>query len=147
MDEAKGLDVGTTYRNYKQAQNFINAIAQVEKNNLAALAGKSKFISIICDGTTDASIQEAEIVFLRFAIDGVVSCHFVSTEHVGKADAESISSAITQAVSRCLGDEWMSRLVALGTDGAAVMLGRNHGIAAILREKQPCLQSVHCFAH
>lgn len=44
-------------------------------------------------------------------------------------------------------DEWRRRVVGLGTDGASVMVGRNRGLAAMLREQIPWLCNIHCMAH
>ena len=41
---------------------------------------------------------------------------------------------------------FVSKLVALGSDGASVMLGKNAGVFALLK-KQPSLIVVHCSAH
>jgi hypothetical protein len=40
------------------------------------------------------------------------------------------------------------KLVAFASDGASVMLGRENGVAAVLRQiYAPFLNHVHCFAH
>ena len=40
------------------------------------------------------------------------------------------------------------KLVAMGTDGAAVMLGKNNGVATKVQDSvAPSLGAVHCFAH
>lgn len=44
-------------------------------------------------------------------------------------------------------DEFYKKLVALGSDGAAVMQGRKGGVFALLKLKQPCVVGVHCMAH
>lgn len=40
-----------------------------------------------------------------------------------------------------------SKLVALGSDGAAVMLGKNNGVIALLQAQQPSMIAVHCSGH
>ena len=44
-------------------------------------------------------------------------------------------------------NNFTSKLVGLGCDGAAVMLGRRNGLAVLLKQAQPALVEVHCFAH
>ena len=39
------------------------------------------------------------------------------------------------------------KLVAMGSDGASVMLGKKSGVLALLKEQQPSLIGVHCSAH
>ena len=43
--------------------------------------------------------------------------------------------------------QFLNKLVALGSDGASVMLGKNGGVIAILKEKQPSMIAVHCARH
>lgn len=39
------------------------------------------------------------------------------------------------------------KLVALGSDGANVMVGKKNGVAALLRQTHPSLINIHCIAH
>lgn len=150
LDEKKGLDIGETYRNDKQAQIFIKFIAEVERIKLRNKLSDTKFVSLISDGTTDSSITEAEIVYIRYSKCGKINSHLVGVENVRKADAVSIKRAIEKQVVSNLGlemEEFNKKLVGFGSDGANVMVGKNNGVAALLKREQPCLQSVHCMAH
>ena len=44
-------------------------------------------------------------------------------------------------------EQFHSKLVGFGSDGAAVMVGRNAGVATLLKLKNEEIQSVHCYAH
>ena len=44
-------------------------------------------------------------------------------------------------------DNWKEKVVALGTDGAAVMVGEVGGVFALLKRDIPHLIKVHCIAH
>ena len=44
-------------------------------------------------------------------------------------------------------NEFVSKLVALGSDGASVMLGKNNGVIALLKAEQPSMIAVHCSGH
>jgi hypothetical protein len=63
LDETKGIILGKTYRNTESVKTFIAAIAHgdVEFLKVAKLITDSKFICIIGDGSTDASIQEQDL--------------------------------------------------------------------------------------
>ena len=37
--------------------------------------------------------------------------------------------------------------VSFGSNSAAVMMGKEAGVVAKLKEQQPLLQAIHCFAH
>ena len=100
-----------------------------------------KFVSFISDATTDSSITEAEIVFIRYAIGRV---------NVMKADAVTLKKAVIDCEEKYLDIQWqdlVKKLVGFGSDGAAVMLGKNNGVVAQLKKDQLCLQAVHCYAH
>jgi hypothetical protein len=150
LDEVKGLNIGHTYRNDKSAQSFIHAIAQTERQKLKKEVEEAPFIALLSDGATDSAILEEEVVYVRYANKGKISCRLVGLQSVERADASSIK----QAIERCMTEklqlttpQWSPKLVGFGSDGAAVMVGRNNGVAAKLRELQPCMQSVHCFNH
>ena len=76
LDEKKGIDVGTTYRNDKEAQLFSEFVAQSTRSVIADLFNKAPFLTVITDGATDKGFREQEIVYLRSAVGGVVNTHF-----------------------------------------------------------------------
>ena len=41
----------------------------------------------------------------------------------------------------------VSKMMGLGTDGAAVMTGKCNGVAARFKRRQPLLTSIHCVCH
>ncbi|KAK2156220.1 hypothetical protein NP493_1988g00023 [Ridgeia piscesae] len=77
LDEKKGLDIGPTYRNSRQAQVFMSYIAQHLCNELSERLKSTPFLSIICDGTQDQVFMEQEIVFVRSAKRGKTSVDFI----------------------------------------------------------------------
>ena len=142
--------MGNTYRNKKACRQFVHAIAEVERRHLTQRLENTRFLSLISDGTTDSSINEAEIVFVRYLIGGGVATSFVGVENVAKADAPPIKRAIDGVVEKHLHLQKASllkKLVGFGCDGAAVMVGVNNGVATLFRREQPCVQAIHCFAH
>ena len=44
-------------------------------------------------------------------------------------------------------EDFENKLVALGSDRASVMLGKNNGVIALLRDIQPNVIAVHCSRH
>ena len=80
----------------------------------------------------------------------MVFTQFLRLQSVDKADAQHIASAITKAASSGLGVEeevWRGRLVGVGSDGAAVMVGRKSGVVTRLSDGLPHVLGVHCMAH
>ncbi len=150
LDEAKGLKVGQTYRNEKACRTFTKYIAQNASEKVLKYANEAKFLSITSDGSTDSSIQEQEIVFLRYVHEGNVEVRFVATKTPRSPDAVGIYNSILDALDGIGVTEDMlkMKLVAFGCDGASVMIGKKGGVATLLKSHiQPELVVVHCLAH
>ena len=120
----------------------------MERLKLVSQIRDSKFLAVMSDGSTDKSVTEQEIVYVRMANKGLVQEHFVSIESVEKADAGSVLAAIETSMVHAAGQpDWKSKLVAIGTDGASVNTGKNTGVVKRLRDEVPHLVGVHCMAH
>ena len=65
LDEKKGLSVGDSYRNEKKCSEFIESIAEEQRMQLRSVIEKAHYFSIMVDGTTDSSVTEAEIMYIR----------------------------------------------------------------------------------
>jgi hypothetical protein len=72
LDQAKGLDTGSTYLNCNSAKEFATYIAKSELNKIAEEIKNSKFVSILSDGSTDTSVTEVEIIYARVCIGGEI---------------------------------------------------------------------------
>ncbi|KAM9138939.1 sperm flagellar protein 2-like [Pangshura tecta] len=152
LDDMKGVDIGSMFRNDKSARTFIHYIAEVERRALKEKLEKCKFFSLISDGVADNAIKEGAVVYIRFASEGKVHCQIVGVQSVDKSDPSTIKNAIVKTLQINLqvnlsSQDWSRKLVGFGSDGADVMVGENNGVAKLLKEIQPCVQSVHCFAH
>ncbi|XP_014809464.1 PREDICTED: sperm flagellar protein 2 [Calidris pugnax] len=152
LDDMKGVDIGSVFRNDKSARMFIHFIAEVERRALKEKLEKCKFFSVISDGVTDSMLKAAAVVYVRFANKGKVYCQIVGVRPIHKTDASTVKNAIEETLQINLqlsleSQDWSKKLVGFGSDGTDVMVGRNSGVAKLLREIQPCVQSVHCFAH
>ena len=147
LDEKKGLDVGQTYRNDKQAATFSGFIAEIERQKLVSDINNSKFLTIICDGSTDSGVQEEEIVYVRYCNSGEINTSFVALGSPERADADGIFKVISDSLNNVGIKDWHNKLVGVGSDGANVMTGKKGGVVAKWKQLQPLLQGVHCFAH
>jgi len=64
-----------------------------------------------------------------------------SSENVEKADATGIYNALHASMTRVgLEATWKSKMVGFGSDGAAVMTGKNGGVIGKLNVDQPFVQ-------
>lgn len=55
---------------FLRCKDFIDAIWLTEKEKIREKVRQARFLSVICDGATDSSHVEAEIFFIRLAVDG-----------------------------------------------------------------------------
>lgn len=89
-------------------------------------------------------------MYAQYAIHGRVFVRFLGLHPVAMADAEHITVVITTTTSAGLAmkeEVWKKRLVGLGSDGAAVMLGSRSGVRVRLAEGHPHVLAVHCMVH
>ena len=71
---------------------------------------------------------------------------FVGLRPCPNAKAPGITEAVNSAMSDVC-HNWKEKVVALGTDGAPVMVGEVGGVFALLKCDFPHLVKVHCIAH
>ena len=78
----------------------------------------------------------------------MIHTNFIYCSQVEHGNAGQIVEAIQKAVKTVVPwDDFKSKLVALGSDGASVMLGKNNGVIALLQTMQPSIIAVHCSGH
>ncbi|XP_074138783.1 sperm flagellar protein 2 isoform X4 [Sminthopsis crassicaudata] len=152
LDDMKGVDIGPIFRSNKSARTFIYFIAEVERRSLKEKLEKCKFFSLISDSGTDSIIEDIKVIYVQFAYEGKVHCQIVGVQTVDKIDPVAIKSAIEKTLEINLqlnlsSSDWSKKLVGFGSNGTAVMVGENNSVARLLKEIQPCVQTVHCFAH
>ena len=146
LDERKGINIGKTYVNRKQARVFIKHIAAVQRGALQSKLSETQYVAVLSDGSTDSAVLEQEILYLRICRHGKVEVHFVGMQDVEKADGESIAQPI-DTIMKTVSKEWQSKLVACATDGASVMTGARRGVVSRLRGTNNHVLGIHCMAH
>ncbi|XP_064644698.1 E3 SUMO-protein ligase KIAA1586-like [Lineus longissimus] len=155
LEMRHGVDVGTAYTNRFQCAEFIDChaeyLAETLKNDLV----KAKFYSVLCDGSTDCTITEKEVVYVLY-FDPVgdpdkvqVKLTFLYLKDVGVPNAPGIQSAIERSFQSLgiLPCEMYRKLVGFGADGASVNSGDKAGVKALLSKHAPWLVFQWCVAH
>lgn len=144
------VEVGITYRNRTAATTFLTSMAAAEFKSVASTCANSHFFCVIGDGSTDTSVKEQEMWFLRSARGGIIQTKFIGVHSPEKADAKSITEGLKSIVAENLDITWedfIVKTVVLACDGASVMTGCRAGVGALLRADQPELLTLHCMAH
>ena len=125
---------------------FGDFIGKVTMDSLKKDLAKAHY-SLLCDGSTDKSVIEQEAIFILFLSDGFPALRYLSIESVDNATATGVLSSLTTAFER-FGVLWFEKsLLGLNCDGASVNLGQFGGLGALIKEKAPWLELVHCFNH
>ena len=103
------------------------------------------------DEVTDISVFSQLITFVEFVDpnSGKLLVNLLSVDNVLEgfdlANARAISELVLKS---CVdSDVPFSRVTGFSSDGASVMLGKNNGVAARLRDHNPKLINIHCVCH
>jgi len=106
----------------------------------------AKHFAIIADETTDESRKQQMSICLRWT-DEDFSVHedFMGMYEVAKADAETLSSLLLDAITR-FGLN-VKHLRGQGYDGASVMAGNETGVATRITAIEKRAMFVHCSGH
>jgi hypothetical protein len=144
------VNLRETYRNDRAGRKFTSYIAEAERLNLASELSATPFYSVMTDGTTDSSICEAEIMFVRYCNKGKLSNRFLALRNLDRANAENIAKVVDDSLTKFGGitdEDLYNKVVGYGADGASVNMGCHSGVGKRLTNKQPLITVVHCMAH
>jgi hypothetical protein len=110
---------------------------------------KSNFISILCDGSTDAAVVEKECIYVLFVDSETFrpNISFFSLRNVPSQDAVGVYSAIKKAFSDEGLEFLLEKVVFLASDGASVNTGIKNGLISLIRKETPWVGFIWCFAH
>ena len=148
LDVVKGLNTGKVYKTEVKAQEFAAVITHVLRTDVANYLANCKFVAVTVDSSMDSSVIDNEVVYIQTCHEGLICTNFIHCCQVERGDAKGVVQAIHKAIKTVTGwDEFKSKLVALGSDGASVMLGKNNGVIAKLQAEEPSMIAVHCSGH
>ena len=148
LDEQKGLQLWERYRTAYVCREFTSAIANVSWLDISKYLASCNFVSVTVDGSTDSAIIENEMVYLHTFHKGEVKTNFIKCCHIQHGTATGVVNAIQRSAETVMDyNTFLSKLVAMGSDGASVMLGKKSGVHTLLQEQQPSMISIHCSAH
>ncbi len=104
------------------------------------------------DCSTDSTVLEEELVYVRWATAGKMEVCFVGILSVDKPDISHIAEAIYTIMETVSGNEdekgqWLQKVVAFGMDGTAVMTGVKKGVVSQLRGDREYILGIHCMSH
>ena len=136
-------------RSERIKSELIHVLGNVVRQKIISQVKQSPTYSLIIDETCDVSIKEQCIVYIKYLdADFRPVTSFVGLVELKAGDAATIHDALVSFAFEILALE-RERFTGFGSDGAQVMTGRHHGVAARLRECESSayLLNIHCVAH
>lgn len=146
LEMKHGVELGNAYINDKACKTFVTAIAGQLKHELSSKLQSSKFISVMADSACDVGVREVEDVYACHLVKGEIENSFVGLKACENGKAPGIKAAVETAMREVCRD-WKEKTVALGADGANVMLGEISGVYGLLKQEIPHIIKVHCITH
>lgn len=130
----------------KTIQNeLLDAMLDVCKREIKEQIGKSSFLAVEADETTDSFNQQQLVIIFRYVLDGKIYERFWGYFRPEGHTAENISKAILNELISL--EVPADKLIAQSYDGASVMSGAKGGVQAIIRQQYPYAYYIHCYAH
>ncbi|XP_077863345.1 zinc finger protein 862-like [Saccoglossus kowalevskii] len=145
------LDQGgnANYTSERIVQEFLLSISGVITNKIYSDIQKSPVFGTLMDETTDIAIMKQLITYTRYITVTGNTCEvktsFTNIDNLVDGKADTIMKSTEDLFNNLNFD--FNKCTSLGSDGAAVMVGKNAGVAAKLKEKNSSLINVHCVAH
>lgn len=151
LQTLNGVGHWGTYCNDKAAKEFISHIAGVYQDNLQKLLQKSDYFSVYCDGSTDKSVSEKELVMVRVIEDFYPVVKYLKLVEPANTQTDGILEAVNGAFAEFgftrVG--FKQKMIGFGSDGASVMMGERSGVIELLKREGQAewILSVWCLAH
>jgi len=145
--ESMTVKLGSTYRNDKQAAQFVHFIAEAYKADLSKLVMSSDLFSLLIDSSTDVSVVDEEM-YLRLLENGRPVTKYLSLQALERSNAKGILNAVDNAFHEELNlehNQWCQKMVGFGADGTSVMMGQRGGVSALIKRRStPCIHTLCC---
>ncbi|XP_054724838.1 zinc finger BED domain-containing protein 5-like [Uloborus diversus] len=144
----QGCDVKNSKIRYEHSDSvneLHSCIAEVIEDNLLEEVKQVGVCSLICDETCDLANEKHLGINIRYVTNGKVKCEFLENIFIQDGKADTLMFSIQEMLDK-KGIN-ISKMVALGCDDARVMLGKNAGLIARLKEVNPCIIAINCTAH
>lgn len=93
------------------------------KYDQAAIIKSVQVLSVLADGSTDLSVTEEEIVYVRYVLPSAETIKlYVGLKEVPNTKEPGILHAIETVMDE-KDERWKEKLISTSTDGASVMIG------------------------
>ena len=148
LNGCTGPDLNTeeVYQHHQSVSDMNAAFAKVINSSIDEDIQHSPFIAILADESIDIAIFKKLDIYVRLVKNGEPAVRFVGNRNVVDGRAETIYNELVDFI-RGKNLDCGTQLVGLGSDGAAVMMGRHSGVGVRLKSMSPYIIHTHCVAH
>ena len=152
LEERHDVDLSVSYRNEKDAAEFISYIPKTYCKELERAMASVNFFSILADGSTDHANVENE-VFLAFyfdhrSCDGRVRVRnkLLAIQQPKSTTGKGLYHCRKQGLNYVQLDDWKKKLISFGCDGASANIAAN-GLKGHLEKDVPWILMFWCLYH
>ena len=154
MEVKHGVQLGEVYANDTSAGVMIYFIGDSIAWDLKNTLKNPIFFSLLMDGSTDASVTKKQAIFVVVfnptppkTNEIKVEIMYLNLANLVTADAPGIICAIDFSFESISFENWHSKLVGYGSDGASVNCGKKRDVKTILQNDCEWLTFGWCVAH
>ena len=139
------------HRSEGSIREIFLVLGEIIKQELINCVQNVVSYGLMVDEVTDISVQSQMLTFIQFVspLTSCVEIAFLSVQNVleefASANSEALTYLIKGELQQC--GLTLNDLKGRATDGAAVMIGKNNGVTAKLKELNPVIINVHCICH
>ena len=100
IQEKNGLVglLGEIYITDKAAKHFTSSIAKTMRQKTAVDLNKARFVSVMSDGSTDTTIVEQEVVYVRYVDHGNPVTKLASIQALEHGNAEGVHQGVMKGL-------------------------------------------------
>ena len=130
-------------------RGILTTMGRVIKEKITKAANEAKCYGLMVDNVTDIQVKEQNIIFIQYVENANVQIRFLAVKDLMEDAASPNAKTITDNIKEELAkdDLDVQKFLSLASDGASVMVGKNNGVAALLKRENPRLVNVHCICH
>nr|XP_006818603.1 PREDICTED: zinc finger protein 862-like [Saccoglossus kowalevskii] len=157
IQKKNGLKLGENYVNSHGCTEFMEHIASTLRKDISKEIETVNFISVLGDGSTDKSIIEQEIIYVRYVgpRTKLPVTREVAITSVENATSQGVFDALTNGLSSVdlnldnlnPDREKKTSLISSNFDGASVNMGKKTGVVTKIKDVVSSSIGIHCVAH
>ena len=142
--QSNEVTISKHYRDRSTAVELLHFMSDHTRDELIAKMRESEFIGIQLDESKDSSCHEIMTVNVKYLEDGKPRNAFLTVLDLPKTNALTIFTVLKSKLEEF---GLYDKVRSLCTDGARNVSSRKNGLAGLLLQDIPSLQTIHCVTH